>query len=1320
MVVSVAERQLNLKERFYCGLILQDMPDTDYTVEAVDLNYMYAIPQTEDIQYGLWPYYLDTGCPESMCTETCQDPPQGVSVYSDPVVMAYSHCSERYLVAFTSATEPLLIYWFSTAPGDGMGWVQMFSSVGYSGVNFTDATMSPDCRTIYITETTRILTVDVETGDITQLLSLPEWQSLAGIAFDCDNNILYVSAAASNESSFLLAIDPYTKKIIASIEKGQFEQLWMNCSYVPSSSSESFSSESSSSESSSSTPLPDIVLFGMNPKKRTGDNQTVKALSIFWDGNETTVSDHCEWRPEEASRGNFSVDYSDVGYAYIHDPNAKTPSYALMSMDYDVCSQPAKTYAKGLSGEGQVEGLVYVHCIGMPWMATFRNGVVSWFLPKKGVDWGLFKNFTTGNSASYFIDSAISRDCGSIFMTDTSSKQIYRLNLATGSTDTVVSLSSWDHLGGLALDCDTDLLYQVADVNNTGSRQFLLGIDHKSNSVVTTTPLHSPEQYTQLMYKTACKYTIIPVGLYGMMGPSCGSENCTTTIDAIQIYFNVGLLNKTSCDWIVNNSYAYVQFGDYGSAWINEKEGPPHPGLVDFNYAKCAGTKDVYSTHIAPDGSVPLAGVFSHCAGKFWLAVYFPSATQNVTWFEEDATGWHSLFSMILPVGSTPSERIREAAFSADCKAIFVVDKQGVQILRVNPTDGDYTTLISLAGYPDLGGIAMDCGSNTLYLSAIPKGHTDPVIHALDPSAKPEAKIVGTFSASTLYPQLLSQYDCPVPLSTSTSFSTSSASSPGVISPSMSTSVSTSTSNSKLVSDSTSLSSSQSLFSSYSSQPVFSSSQPLSSFSLSLSLSASTSGDSSDTLLSQSSSDGRKGKLGIALGLALGLGVPLIAGCMAGLIMFLLWKSRQSNGPEEGACAVEMTPLLKLSDLSRFDKSLSLDPFLQVPVEKFSLQVTPASALDFELGTHQAPVGSEVKQVMTVANPSKSAVAFKVLAPQSHKYTLRFSETPPVLKAGEEIDVEVSLIALCTASINTDVIIMTYNNKAEAQNFVALKINLDSMISTCLDHEEIHLTREIGEGAYGVVWVGSWREQEVAVKVVKNQEGKSSATEFFTEIRILESVRCPQIVHYFGAVKTPGKFCIVTEFFPLGNLHSCMKTHPFSLPLKLKCLIDCTTGMSFIHKAGLLHRDLKPDNLLVASLDVNAAVNCKITDFGTCRDTNKTDQTQAYTVGVGTPTYMPPELLSNGKYKQSADVYSFAILMYQVISEKEPYSEINLKSLWKITEFVLSGQRLPLDGIPPELAEVITACWDQDHHKRPSFAQTTTVLEAQLSALLKS
>ncbi|KAH3722561.1 hypothetical protein Pelo_18733 [Pelomyxa schiedti] len=205
-----------------------------------------------------------------------------------------------------------------------------------------------------------------------------------------------------------------------------------------------------------------------------------------------------------------------------------------------------------------------------------------------------------------------------------------------------------------------------------------------------------------------------------------------------------------------------------------------------------------------------------------------------------------------------------------------------------------------------------------------------------------------------------------------------------------------------------------------------------------------------------------------------------------------------------------------------------------------------------------------------------------------------------------------------------------------------------------------------------------------------------------------------------------------------------MKTNTFSLPLKVKCLIDCTTGMSFIHKAGLLHRDLKPDNLLVASLDVGATVNCKITDFGTCRDINKTNQTQAYTVGVSwNPDIHATSIYITNLFADSTNkVQMYIVLMYQVISESEPYSD--LKSLWKITEFVLSGQvrfhtstprnaitlcysnnnttqhnqqRMSLEGIPPELAEIITGCWDQDYHKRPSFAQATTLLEAVLTSL---
>ncbi|KAH3764193.1 hypothetical protein Pelo_3948 [Pelomyxa schiedti] len=374
--------------------------------------------------------------------------------------------------------------------------------------------------------------------------------------------------------------------------------------------------------------------------------------------------------------------------------------------------------------------------------------------------------------------------------------------------------------------------------------------------------------------------------------------------------------------------------------------------------------------------------------------------------------------------GSVSPKDLSEAALSKDCKTIFMVDRTHKQILRVNFT-GSYSTLISLTGYTDIGGLAMDCSSNLLlfpplrFVSASYLEGTQPsnCILAIDPYSSPTPKIVGKLPNPTIYFQLLSQYDCNNPsLSQSSSHPSLSSSSQSTV--------------------------------------------------MSASGISESNGDSSDTLLSQQSSSsdggGKKGMLGLALGLGVGLGVPLIAGCAAGLIMFFVWRGRNGGGsdlPEEAANVMEMTPLSKMSDLSRYDKSLSLDPSMQVAVEKFPLEVTPHSVLDFELGTHQAPVGTEMKQTITLTNnTSRSPVAFKVMAPKSHQYTLQFSESSATLKQDEEMEVVVSLTVLCTTTINTDVIIMAHNNKAEPQNFVVLKIAIDSMISTSLDHEELRVS----------------------------------------------------------------------------------------------------------------------------------------------------------------------------------------------------------------------------------------------------------------------
>ncbi|KAH3765140.1 tyrosine protein kinase [Pelomyxa schiedti] len=141
-------------------------------------------------------------------------------------------------------------------------------------------------------------------------------------------------------------------------------------------------------------------------------------------------------------------------------------------------------------------------------------------------------------------------------------------------------------------------------------------------------------------------------------------------------------------------------------------------------------------------------------------------------------------------------------------------------------------------------------------------------------------------------------------------------------------------------------------------------------------------------------------------------------------------------------------------------------------------------------------------------------------------------------------------------------------------------------------------------------------------------------------------------------------------------------------------------------------------NLLeMCSLDVLAPVSCKLTDFGTTRDIVATSN-QNFTAGIGTPVYMSPELLTCGKYGTASDVFSFAVLTYFVFTEQEPYSGLDFDTLWKISEFVVSGKRLPLpETIPEELRFLIAQCWLQDANQRPRFPDISLILEKILEKL---
>jgi len=147
-----------------------------------------------------------------------------------------------------------------------------------------------------------------------------------------------------------------------------------------------------------------------------------------------------------------------------------------------------------------------------------------------------------------------------------------------------------------------------------------------------------------------------------------------------------------------------------------------------------------------------------------------------------------------------------------------------------------------------------------------------------------------------------------------------------------------------------------------------------------------------------------------------------------------------------------------------------------------------------------------------------------------------------------------------------------------------------------------------------------------------------------------------------------------------------------------------------IGKKTLLHRDLKPSNLLVSSLWERAEVNILISDFGLSR--HVTAKEKSYSMGVGTCIYMAPEIISSSKYSKKVDVYSFGVILWEMIVRLEPFEEI--ETPFMVEKAVVGGKRPKIpSNIPSRIKEVITTCWSQDASLRPEFANLWDIFQIQ-------
>ena len=244
--------------------------------------------------------------------------------------------------------------------------------------------------------------------------------------------------------------------------------------------------------------------------------------------------------------------------------------------------------------------------------------------------------------------------------------------------------------------------------------------------------------------------------------------------------------------------------------------------------------------------------------------------------------------------------------------------------------------------------------------------------------------------------------------------------------------------------------------------------------------------------------------------------------------------------------------------------------------------------------------------------------------------------------------------------------------------------------------------------------------QTAVAKVIDSSKLNEEMTYLLTnECTIWARVAHPHIVSFFGMASTPAAILLVCEYFPCGGLNERLEKlrkqrapAPDALDL-IEQLQQIATGMEYLHalQPPVLHRDLKSANVLIAEGGQRLA----IADFGLAR--YQANPGKKMTAETGSYRWMAPEVIRHEEYDKRCDVYSFAILAWEMLTYRVPFD--NMMPVEAAFAVAREAKRPP---IPSEwsqcsISEMLKACWHQDATKRPPFAAICTALEEEIDML---
>lgn len=260
----------------------------------------------------------------------------------------------------------------------------------------------------------------------------------------------------------------------------------------------------------------------------------------------------------------------------------------------------------------------------------------------------------------------------------------------------------------------------------------------------------------------------------------------------------------------------------------------------------------------------------------------------------------------------------------------------------------------------------------------------------------------------------------------------------------------------------------------------------------------------------------------------------------------------------------------------------------------------------------------------------------------------------------------------------------------------------------CVSFSQLKLEEVIGVGGFGKVYRGYWNDEVVAVKAARqdaNEDIEVIKESVLQEARLFWVLQHPNIVSLKGVCLEEPNLCLVMEYARGGPLNRVLSGRKIRPDILVDWAIQVAQGMAYLHVGApmsLIHRDLKSSNVLLSEAilpdDTLEDKTLKITDFGLAREVYKTTRMSA----AGTYAWMPPEVIKHSTFSHASDVWSYGVLLWELLTGETPYKGID--ALAVAYGVAVNKLTLPIPSTCPEpWRDLMEACWRSNPRERPLF-----------------